>query len=526
MVTRINGFSGSGMDIDSLVKNLMASKRVPLDKVNQSKQTLQWQRESYRQVNSQLYDFRNNKLSITNFKSSTALNTQTAITKNSDGTLADATSSAVKAEANADANGVPMKVSVTQLAKAASLEASALGSGYKTSMTLAEVKAKNNGVTLDPLNPPPVETFEFTINNKTTMKFSSTETLSSVISKINANSTLGVKASFDDVTGQLSINSKDTGAVAIAPSESGSNTLLDLLSKSTPRTTKAGQDSVFYINESRLTDPSNVVTYNGVKLTLQAVTGTETANNSTNPPTYSLNADNKPLTITTQTDSKKALETVKSFIEEYNKLIDSFNTKINEEKYRDFPPLTDEQRKAMTESDIKAWDEKAKSGLLKNDSILKTMVSDMRSTISSRLGDLSSFGITTGQYYENGKLYINEETFKKAVDANPTRIAEIFQGVGKDADKSIFGKISTSLDAAMDKLVERAGTSKFDGSLTATFKPESLMGRQLKEYNNRITSMTSRLNDAETRYYKQFATMEAAMNKYQSQLSKLTGASG
>lgn len=60
MVTRINGFSG--MDIDSMVKSMMAAKRVPLDKLNQDKQVLQWTREGYRELNSVLYDFRTNKL--------------------------------------------------------------------------------------------------------------------------------------------------------------------------------------------------------------------------------------------------------------------------------------------------------------------------------------------------------------------------------------------------------------------------------------------------------------------------------
>lgn len=60
MVTRVNGFSG--MDIDSMVKSMMATKNLRLDRLNQDKQVLQWRRESYRDLSSSLYDFRVNKL--------------------------------------------------------------------------------------------------------------------------------------------------------------------------------------------------------------------------------------------------------------------------------------------------------------------------------------------------------------------------------------------------------------------------------------------------------------------------------
>lgn len=58
---RISGLA-SGMDIDTLVQQMMKAKRVPLDKLNQQKQVLEWKRDNYRAINSQLVDFRNNKL--------------------------------------------------------------------------------------------------------------------------------------------------------------------------------------------------------------------------------------------------------------------------------------------------------------------------------------------------------------------------------------------------------------------------------------------------------------------------------
>lgn len=54
---RIGGLA-SGMDIDQLVGDLMKAERIPLNKMNQKKQILEWQRDDYRSMNSQLLSLR------------------------------------------------------------------------------------------------------------------------------------------------------------------------------------------------------------------------------------------------------------------------------------------------------------------------------------------------------------------------------------------------------------------------------------------------------------------------------------
>ncbi|MET1032016.1 flagellar cap protein FliD N-terminal domain-containing protein, partial [Domibacillus tundrae] len=58
MVLRVGGLA-SGMDIESIVKNVMTAERMPLDKLKQKKQTLEWQRDQYREMNILLQDFLN-----------------------------------------------------------------------------------------------------------------------------------------------------------------------------------------------------------------------------------------------------------------------------------------------------------------------------------------------------------------------------------------------------------------------------------------------------------------------------------
>ena len=91
MTLRINGFSG--MDIDSMVKELMTAKRAPLDKLNQQKTYLSWQRDSYREMNSKVFAFKS-KLADT-FGKTINMTSQTAVVSdNTDAIKAEATSTA------------------------------------------------------------------------------------------------------------------------------------------------------------------------------------------------------------------------------------------------------------------------------------------------------------------------------------------------------------------------------------------------------------------------------------------------
>lgn len=520
-IMRVNGFSG--MDIDTMVKSMMTAAKVPLDKLNQQKDWLEWQRDSYREMNSKLYEFRNTKLF--NYRKSAALVAQTAqVTGNTD---------AVRANASAEANGIPMTVSVTQLATAASATTDGIGIGYSSKQSLAEIAKgiKYGGDTSTLTDDDRKKEYTLRLNDKDTLTFNGSDSLSSVIAKINANADFNVTASFDDLNGRLIIKAKDTGAnsklVFNAISEDPEdtrpvNSLLGLFGTSTAPTVTAGQNAEVYINGQWIDPPptKNVITFNGIEMTLLAVTGSkDTVQNK--PAT-----DDKPFTVTTQSDPKTAIDTIKAFVEDYNTLLTLFNTKVGETKYRDFPPLTDEQRSALSESDVKAWEAKAKSGLMKGNDILSSTIQSMRTIISEKMGDLSSIGITTGQYYEGGKLHLDEAKLKSALESNPQIVQNLFQGTGDNVNESIFGKLYSVADDAMGKMADRAGTTKFSGDLNSIFKEESVMGKQLKEYNQRILAMQDRLNDLENRYYRQFTAMETAMNQYNSQSSSLLSSLG
>ncbi|MDR6726542.1 flagellar hook-associated protein 2 [Paenibacillus amylolyticus] len=502
---RINGFSG--MDIDSMVKSMMTAQRVPLDKLNQKKTVLEWTRDSYRELNNKMFTFKNAKLKD-QFGMSAALNSYKAVvTGNMD---------AVRATATANANGVTMNVEVEKLATQAKMETQGAGTVIKSSTTLEDLQKKSGIAT-------PSDKYELYVNG-VNISLDKKLSISEVVTRINSNADAKATAKFDEITGKLTLLSKDYGDKAkldvVNDASAGkASTLLDVFggisSEIDPITNESvnkstGSNAKIKINNNSIADvESNVLTINGITLTLNAIT-----------------EPGKPTIISTQNDTTKALETIKSFVNDYNELLATLNSKVNETRYRDFPPLTDEQKKEMTENDIKLWEEKAKSGLFKDDGILKTTISDMRMEIMGRLKGLSAAGITTGQYFENGKLYIDEKKLQEALEKNPQEIIDLLQGPSSAPTTGLFDKLQEVMEKGMGSLADKAGTSKFDGSLTATFKTESSMGRQLKEFNKQILNLRERLANMENRYYKQFTAMETAMTKYQSQSASLLSSLG
>ena len=118
MQMRISGFSG--MDIDSMVKQMIAAKRVPMDKLTQQKTVLEWRRDSYREMNSKMIDF---KTKLSSYKFSTAMNSNQAVVSGN--------KTAVKADATASSNGIPMSVEVSALAQKSYIQT---GTGLKQQM--------------------------------------------------------------------------------------------------------------------------------------------------------------------------------------------------------------------------------------------------------------------------------------------------------------------------------------------------------------------------------------------------------
>ena len=111
--------------------------------------------------------------------------------------------------------------------------------------------------------------------------------------------------------------------------------------------------------------------------------------------------DYEPVTFNTTTDSDKIIEAIRSFVDDYNEMAteikNAYSTmpaqKSNGARYE---PLTAEQEDSYSESELKAYNEKAKQGILFGDSNMSSMYSKLLSAITP--------GGENGQIEAGGKI--------------------------------------------------------------------------------------------------------------------------
>lgn len=241
-----------------------------------------------------------------------------------------------------------------------------------------------------------------------------------------------------------------------------------------------------------------------------------------------------PVSMQASSNTSAAKEQIKEFVEKYNEMIDEFNKLLKETKYRAYAPLTDEQRKEMSESEQKLWDEKAKSGLLRSDSIIRDGMSNMRSTFLGPVGglgdklmdSLAEIGITTSNdLKEGGKLVINETKLDAALAKDPDQVYKLFSQNGKvtettdengrkviEDNRGIAYRLRDAMKDMTTKIEKKAGK---EGATEQTYS----LGKKIADSDERITKLQAKLKDIEARYWKQFTAMEQAINKANSQSS-------
>ncbi|EFM09014.1 flagellar hook-associated 2 domain protein [Paenibacillus curdlanolyticus YK9] len=218
---------------------------------------------------------------------------------------------------------------------------------------------------------------------------------------------------------------------------------------------------------------------------------------------------------------------VKEMASKYNDMVSSLNTELDEEKYRDYQPLTSDQKAAMSESDISNWEAKAKSGSLRNDDVLGRAVKDLRGLTSTKLigsdvntsfDTLTEIGITTPAYMkgsaDNGKLIVNETKLRAALATNRDDVIAMFsrQDAGAESGKGIFQRAYEIADKAITSI-----TRKLYGGLTTA---ESL-SQQIGKIDSKVTDMNERISKREDYYYRMFSNMEKAIANSNAQISWL-----
>lgn len=584
----IYGLSGSGLDIESLVKMGMMNKQNQYDKMYQTQLKQTWVKEAYNTVYTDVKAF---KESMSTFKMQSNMSAMQATSSNNDVVSVTANGAAAamnhkitveQVASNAylmTANGEKIERTNTSAANSAYLKDVLFEAGYtkstgadgQTSYTVKNSAGKpethkGSDVAIsievqdsdekDSNGNPVTHKVEFTYDQI----FGDNKTLNDLATAFS-NSGANVQGGYDTVNDSFSLYNKTSGSDNKIYLQANNDKSAELLNKlhlasynaqdnklgsevsftngtmikaAVGTNAKATIDGKTYESDTNKLNVANVI-YNFNGVSAKNADGTYQAS-----------------TISVSQDTDKIVDNVKKFVETYNSLIDSLNTKYREEKNTDYKPLTKKQESEMTESQIDKWNEKAKSGLLYHDNNIYSIISDMRESIYTQVdavdtvltdakgnkysyNSMSSIGITSST--NQGHITLDEEKLKKALTEDPDCVYQLFASdqdstyVAGSTNKNqadtytsksdylntgIANRLYNAMTTNISNLESYAGTSKETDD-------ESYLGKLITNMNTKMTSFQTLMKSYESKLYKKYDAMEVALSKLGAQLSYITG---
>ena len=300
-------------------------------------------------------------------------------------------------------------------------------------------------------------TWEFTVDENMTMQDFAEE-----IEKGNGGQMI---ASYDEKTGQFTVTNLKGEKQEFKIRDTFFDDVHDRVIEPAVNFT-AGQDAVMdvEINGKRFenfTRASNSFDIDGLTINVKGEFNTDGAN----APDKDGNAY-EAITFNTTTDSDKIVDAIKSFIEDYNEMAtelkNAYSTlpgqKSNGGRYE---PLTAEEEEQYSESELKAYNEKAKQGILFGDSDLSSMYSKLLGAITPGGADgqtLREIGITTS--YSNGMttLSLDEDKLRSALEGDPDKVRNAFTKTKEDGSSS--NGLMQNLQNTLNSYVKTTGEPK------------------------------------------------------------------
>jgi flagellar hook-associated protein 2 len=420
---------GSGLDVNSIVSQLMAVEQQPITALQKQQTTYQSQISAYGQVKSALATF------------------QTAVKALSDpakfkvytGAVSDST--VLSVTAGASASPASFQIETTQLAQQHKISSgtpygstsNVIGSG---SLTIQFGTYDGTAGTFTQNGSKPSTTI--TID-------SSNNTLSGVRDAINA-ANAGISASIiNDGTGyRLIITSKDSGAansIKLTTTDGDGNntdtTGLSALAYDPVATAGAGK------NLTQVAEARNALfTIDGIAISKASNTVTDAIEGVT------LNLTQKtmgqPVSVNVAQDTKSISDAVQAFVKSYN-----------------------DANKML--KDISAYNAQTKTGsVLNGDSTVRSLQSQLRSIITGSVGStlstLSSIGIG---FQQDGTLGVDASKLQNSLDSNFSGVAALFATNASIADGQInfVGSTTSTQEGSYSVDITSLGTR---GQLTGS----------------------------------------------------------
>ena len=272
------------------------------------------------------------------------------------------------------------------------------------------------------------------------------------------------------------------------------------------------QDAKIKLNNADFTSSSNVFNINGITIKALAETTEE-------------------LTISTDTDTQGLYDKIKDFLSEYNSIINELTSLYNADSAKGYEPLTDDEKDEMSDSEIEKWETKIKDALLRNDSTIGGVMNAMTSammqsyTVNGKTYSLSSFGIHTMGYLnsaknENYAYHIDGDEDDSITSGNTDKLLDMITNNPEDVEE-FMKQLTSGLYTALDNKMKSTTLSS-----AYTIYNDKQMTKEYSSYTTQIKAWETKIEDLETRYYKQFSNMETQLAKMQSSTSSLTSLFG
>jgi len=439
---------GSGLDVKSIVSQLVALERRPIDKALRDQKDTEAQLSSFGLLQSYTNNLRDaaRKLSLPG--------TWTPLTATS------SDSASVSASISGSPATGSYSLQATQLARAQNLASPAFASPASTfgagTLTL-QLGSWSSG--------PPVSFSAKSASTPVSVSVTAGDSLSTVRDRIN-NAGAGVRASIvNDGTGsRLVIRSEVTGAEnAVKIVAAGDPSLEDLayspdeLTPGNMTQTLSARDATATINGLPVSSPTNTLSgaVQGLTLTLSQVT-------------------TNAVEVTITQDSAAMRKSVDDFVKAYNDL----NAYVLDQTRYD--------------------PEKKVAGKLQGDSATRSLQTQLRQALQAPSGatagfsTLSSLGI---QLQRNGSLLVNNSLFSTAL-GDPAALAAAFSAEAPGEANDGFGVRFTSLTNAL---------TDADGLLQS--RAEGLRSR-IKRQQDKVSDLESRVARTEERLLRQYNTLD------------------
>lgn len=376
-------------------------------------------------------------------------------------------------------------------------------------------------------------TVSFVINDQTFSFNAETTSLNQIMAAVNSNMAAGVRMSYDSLNNKFVLETRETGETARIMAADQSGGLLASLGLATSQEIRGQDARVTYIDPT-MTDENNQP--------VEHVITRSTNSFNINGILFNLKKDFEgEVELSVTSDPSKAVELIKGFVEKYNELLDKINTRLSEKREYDYEPLTDEQKEAMTEKEIELWEEKAKSGLLSGDNLLRAIVTGFRNAVIASVEGagltLADIGIRSNSWVDRGKLYVDEEKLKQALAANPNLVIDLFtkqssvpynSAVSNAAARQQRFNESGIIYRIYDVIQDNIRTTTINGHRGALLEKAGMIGdrslysntlyQQIAAYDKKIAELNEELFIKENQYYIQFAQLERLINEmnYQS----------